>query len=78
MIDTAGWLVVCEYWPVGNVLGANESPQYFKDNVLQQVVGQKTDTIETGVTSASAGAQEGLWSVGVLVAAGIVGMGMAW
>lgn len=76
--DAIGWMVVCEYWPQGNVLGADNSPQFFKDNVLQQTEGQKTDTVASGVTSAGAGARDGLWSVGVLIAAGVVSLGMAW
>lgn len=70
--------MVCEYWPVGNVLGAGGDTQLFRDNVLKQNQGRNTDTVATGVTSAGAAARDGLWSVGILFAAGLVGMGMAW
>lgn len=76
--DIQGYLIVCEYWPVGNVATADGGSQLYKDNVLKQVEGKKEDTVETGVssTSGSAAARDGLWTVGVLVAAGVVGLGI--
>ncbi|KAH6671087.1 CAP domain-containing protein [Halenospora varia] len=44
---TPGWYVVCEYFPAGNVVGANG--QYFKDNVAKISQGKLTDTVEGGV-----------------------------
>jgi len=71
---TPGWYVVCEYYPPGNVEGDNN--QYFIDNVKPQTKGQKTDTVESGVTSASAGWQDARWGVGVLGFAAVVGVGI--
>jgi hypothetical protein len=76
--DIQGWLVVCEYYPPGNVLGADGDTQYFEDNVLEQTEGQETDTVESGVTSASRGWDDTRWGVGVLIAAGFVGLGIGW
>lgn len=39
--------MVCEYFPAGNVVGANG--QYFKDNVAKISQGKLTDTVEGGV-----------------------------
>jgi hypothetical protein len=50
-VETQGYYIVCEYYPVGNVGGDNN--QYYKDNVKKQIKGKPTDTVETGVTSAS-------------------------
>ncbi|TVY86734.1 Repressed by EFG1 protein, partial [Lachnellula willkommii] len=50
---TPGWYVVCEYYPPGNVEGS--SNQFFKDNVKVQSKGKKTDTVESGVSSAGVG-----------------------
>ena len=44
-------MVVCEYWPRGNVAG--DKNQYFKENVKSQVKGKNTDTVASGVTSTS-------------------------
>ena len=44
-------MVVCEYWPRGNVAG--DKNQYFKENVKSQVKGKNTDTVVSGVTSTS-------------------------
>jgi len=46
---TPGYYVVCEYYPPGNVNGADD--QYFIDNVKEQVKGKESDTVETGVTN---------------------------
>jgi len=48
-------MVVCEYWPRGNVGG--DDNQYYKDNVKSQVKGKNTDTVATGVTKTSAAAR---------------------
>jgi hypothetical protein len=73
-IETPGWYVVCEYYPPGNVVGDNN--QYFIDNVPKQVKGKKTDTVESGITSASSGWQDARWGVGVLGFAAVVGVGI--
>jgi len=73
--NTPGFYVVCEYFPAGNVVGNNN--QYFKDNVLKQSKGAKTDTVESGVTSAGAGGRDARWGVGVLAIAALVGFGIA-
>ncbi|KAL5321113.1 hypothetical protein ACEPPN_011925 [Leptodophora sp. 'Broadleaf-Isolate-01'] len=70
--DTPGFYVVCEYYPPGNVVGNNN--QYFKDNVLKQDKGKDTDTVESGVTSIAT--RDGVWAVGVLGMAALVGVGM--
>ena len=44
-------MIVCEYWPRGNVAG--DGNQYYKDNVKVQVKGKDTDTVATGVTKTS-------------------------
>ena len=72
--ETPGWYVVCEYYPPGNVEGDNN--QYFVDNVPKQVKGKKTDTVESGVTSASGGWQDVRWGIGVLGVAAVVGVGI--
>jgi hypothetical protein len=72
--ETPGWYVVCEYYPPGNVEGDNN--QYFVDNVPKQVKGKKTDTVESGVTSASSGWQDVRWGAGVLGVAAVVGVGI--
>jgi len=74
--DIHGWLVVCEYYPPGNVVGADG--QYFKDNVLEQVEGKETDTVESGVTSAGSGWNDARWGMGVFLAAGCVVMGIGF
>lgn len=68
--------MVCEYYPQGNIVGDNN--QYFVDNVKKQVKGKLTDTVESGVSSGSEGWRDSRWGVGVLVLAGVVGIGMAW
>jgi len=70
--NTPGWYVVCEYYPPGNVEGDNN--QFFVDNVPKQVKGKKTDTVESGVTSAGSGWQDARWGVGVLVVAAVIGL----
>ncbi|ATZ46294.1 hypothetical protein BCIN_01g09180 [Botrytis cinerea B05.10] len=52
--DTPGWYVVCEYWPAGNVVngGGGDKEEFFRDNVKEQVKGEASDTVESGVTSA--------------------------
>lgn len=49
---TPGYYVVCEYYPAGNVVGDNNA--YFKANVLKQVLGEPTDTVESGVSGTGA------------------------
>ena len=73
---TPGWYVVCEYYPPGNVVGAGN--QIFKDNVKEQSKGKKTDTVESGVSSLGVGVGERRWGVGVLGAAVVLGMVIAW
>jgi hypothetical protein len=53
-----------------------DNNQYFVDNVPKQVKGKKTDTVESGVTSASSGWQDARWGVGVLGFAAAVGVGI--
>jgi hypothetical protein len=45
---TPGWYVVCEYYPPGNVVGDNN--QFFIENVMPQIKGEPSDTVESGVT----------------------------
>lgn len=73
--ETPGWYVVCEYYPPGNVEGDNN--QYFIDNVPKQVKGQRSDTVESGVTSSGTGWRDARWGLGVLGVAVIVGLSMA-
>lgn len=76
--DLQGYLVVCEYYPPGNVLGAKGDTQYFKDNVIQQTEGKGSDTVESGVTATSAGRSwnDARWGMGVFLAAGAVVLGI--
>jgi len=71
---TPGWYVVCEYYPPGNVVG--DKNQFFVDNVPKQIKGKKTDTVESGVSSASSGWQDARWGLGVLGVAAVIGVGI--
>ncbi|KAE9381276.1 PR-1-like protein [Stipitochalara longipes BDJ] len=73
---TPGWYVVCEYYPPGNIEGDNN--QYFVANVPKQVKGEKSDTVESGVTSSGTGWRDAQWGVGVLCVAGVVGLSMTY
>ena len=69
--------MVCEYWPAGNVVGADGDTRYFKENVFPLVEGKQTDTVESGVTASSEGGRrEVRWWSAVLVVAGVVGLGL--
>ena len=57
-------------------MGADGDTQYYEDNVLEQVEGQETDTVESGVTSGGLGVGDARWGVGVLVAACCVVLGI--
>lgn len=74
--NTPGFYVVCEYYPPGNVVG--DDNQFFVDNVRRQVKGRATDTVESGVVSLGRGGVDGRWGVGVLVLAGVLGVGIVW
>ncbi|KAH8647614.1 CAP domain-containing protein [Tricladium varicosporioides] len=42
---TPGFMVVCEYYPAGNMMGPGGSTEYFDKNVGKIAKGQLTDTI---------------------------------
>lgn len=73
-IETPGFYVVCEYYPPGNVVGNNN--QFFKDNVLKQTKGAKTDTVESGVTNHGHKHNDARSLVGVVGIAAMVGFGI--
>lgn len=60
-------------------MGADGDTQYFRDNVLEQTEGVETDTVESGVTTSEATrGSDARWGLGVLVAAGVVVLGIGW
>ncbi|KAJ5032323.1 uncharacterized protein L3040_008930 [Drepanopeziza brunnea f. sp. 'multigermtubi'] len=72
---TPGFYVVCEYYPPGNVMG-NEN-QFFQENVLEQTMGEETDTVESGTTSSGHGHKHTRNLVGAVVIAAMVGFVIA-
>ncbi|KAL3417816.1 SCP-like extracellular protein [Phlyctema vagabunda] len=71
---TPGWYVVCEYYPPGNIVGQDN--EYFEWNVLPQVEGSDTDTVESGTsTETSSSSAVKFEVVGVLrLLAGVAGL----
>lgn len=61
---------------LGNVLGQGGDTRYFKENVLKQVEGKGTDTVESGVSAASGGERRLVnWGMGGL---GLMALIMVW
>lgn len=59
-------------------MGADDDTQYFEDNVLEQVEGRESDTVESGVTSGGAGWNDVRWGAGVFFAAGCAVLGIGF